>query len=136
MKIFITDNINLGIDGFETLPVVQGSIMLGKIPRNGCEFILIKNCLDKIKDDVLQEIVSKMRKDGELSISGHDIKSINRQFYTRQIDKKQFMDLVLDKKNLYSSDEIVNKLKELKLTIVSSTLEGTDYDIKAIRARK
>ena len=136
MKVFITDDLNLGIDGFNTIPVVQGGVMLGNIPRNGCEFILVKNCLDKIKDDVLEELAGKMRKEGELSISGMDINSINRKFYTKEIDKKEFMEYILDKYNLYSIDEITERLQKCGLTIVSALLKGSTYDIRAVRHSK
>lgn len=136
MKVFITDDLNLGIDGFNTIPVVQGGVMLGSIPRNGCEFILVKNCLDKIKDDILEELVGKMRKEGELSITGMDINSVNRKFYTKEIDKKEFMKFILDKFNLYSIDEITERLQKCGLTIVSALLKGSTYDIKAIRNKK
>ena len=136
MKVFITDDLNLGIDGFNTIPVVQGGVMLGNIPRNGCEFILVKNCLDKIKDDVLEELAGKMRKEGELSISGMDINSINRKFYTKEIDKKEFMEYILDKYNLYSIDEITERLQKSGLTIVSALLKGSTYDIRAVRHSK
>ena len=136
MKVFITDDLNLGIDGFNTIPVVQGGVMLGNIPRNGCEFILVKNCLDKIKDDILEELAGKMRKEGELSISGTDINSINRKFYTKEIDKKEFIEYILDKYNLYSIDEITERLQKCGLTIVSALLKGSTYDIKAIRRSK
>lgn len=136
MKILVTEKVNKTIDGFKLLPIIQNCIQLQGVPTNGCEYFVLDECIDQIKDNnIIQQIVSKIRKDGVLSINGKDINLLCQALTTRKINEEQFSEYATNQKQLWSLDRIINELKLCGLTIINSNIQGINYEVSAIRQK-
>jgi hypothetical protein len=136
MKILITEKLDKTIDGFKVLPIVQSCVQLINIPRNACEYFVIDECIDQIKDkDILKEIYTKIRKDGVISVIGKDINLLCQALTTRTINEEQFSEYATNQKQLWSLDRIINELKLCGLTIINSSIQGLNYEVSATRQK-
>lgn len=136
MKILITEKLDKTIDGFRVLPIVQSCVQLVNIPRNACEYLVLDECIDQIKDkDILKEIATKIRKDGVISVTGKDINLLCQALTTRKINEEQFSEYATKQKQLWSLDRIINELKSTGLTIISSSIQGLNYEVSATRQK-
>ena len=134
MKISITTDASRKIDGFTTIPVVMGSVKILDVPRNGCEYLELFNCIDDIKhENIVAEVCQKIRKDGVLSIVGTDLSAMVNGFVNKSMPKEEFVAYVTSKANLSSLEDIVNTIRSSGLRVISSKLNGIFYEVKATR---
>lgn len=134
MKILITENLEKTIDGYRTLTAVHGSVKLNDVPRNACESIVIDNCMDNLKEDqILEQLSNKLRKEGVITIVGTDIYVLSQNLLNKNISIDEFCNYTSNTKRLWSMEKIISIMKNLNMTIVTATLQGVRYEVRAQR---
>jgi hypothetical protein len=134
MKILITENLSSTIEGYNVLPVVQGNLKIVDIPRNACESIIIDNCMDHLKqEDILESLAGKLRKEGVINVIGTDIYVLSQKLINKDISIDEFCSYASNTKKMWSMEKIISVLKNFNMTIVTATLQGLRYDIRAQR---
>ena len=134
MKILITENLEKTIDGYLTLTAVHGSVKLNDVPRNACESIVIDNCMDNLKEDqILEQLSSKLRKEGVITIVGTDIYVLSQNLLNKNISIDEFCNYTSNTKRMWSMEKIISIMKNLNMTIVTATLQGVRYEVRAQR---
>lgn len=134
MKILITENLEKTIDGYRTLTAVHGSVKLNDVPRNACESIVIDNCMDSLKEDqILEQLSSKLRKEGIITIVGTDIYVLSQNLLNKNISIDDFCNYTSNTKRMWSMEKIISIMKNLNMTIVTATLQGVRYEVRAQR---
>lgn len=138
MKIQITENVEKLIDGYSMMPIVYGKIDMSGIPNNSSTEILANDAIDSIfVDDIIDffsQIVSKLRMNGKLFVSGTDLNIICQELLSGAIDCVQFNKLNNEKRSIYPTDDIVNMIISSGLTIDSVEIRGNRYEIRATRS--
>lgn len=134
MKILITENLEKTIDGYRTLTAVHGSVKLNDVPRNACESIVIDNCMDNLKEDqILEQLSNKLRKEGVITIVGTDIYVLSQNLLNKNISIDEFCNYTSNTKRMWSMEKIISIMKNLNMTIVTATLQGVRYEVRAQR---
>ena len=92
MRIFITEAMDKGIDGYYTLPVIHGGVKMTDIPRNACESIVVDQCIDRIKEpEMINTLCGKLRKQGLVVITGVDIFVLAQSLVDKKISIEDFL---------------------------------------------
>lgn len=138
MKIYISENIDKAIEGFNIIPIVYGAVDLGSIPTNAASTIVAIDAVDSIKseniNDFIGGIVSKMRINSTLYIGGIDAYALSRNLLSSQINISEYNNVISGKNGLYSCKHICDLLQAYKLNIVSAIFKGINYEITATRS--
>ena len=136
MKILITESIDKNIDGYYVLPVIHGSLKINEIPRNACESIFVDQCVDKMKElETIKSLCGKLRKQGIIVITGVDILVLAQSLVNKQISIDDFSKYTNEAISLWSAENVIDKLRQYNMEIVSATLQGTKYEITAQRPK-
>jgi len=135
MNIYITNNMESVLDGYDTIPLLYGNLNLTHIPQNSCYNILVEDALDSTNDPqgTLVNIVSKLRKNGNLSIQGTDFDSMCRQYLNKNIQPKELNEYIANKNSVCSFGDIQKTITQCNIKIVSAGLNGLKFDIRATR---
>lgn len=136
MKILITESMDKGIDGYYSFPVVHGNVKLNDIPRNACESIVVDRCIDKIKEpEVINYLCGRLRKEGVVVITGTDILVLAQDLINKKTTIQEFSDYAQQTKSFWSVENLINTLRGYKMEIISATLQGVGYEIRAKRSK-
>lgn len=137
MKLFISENIDQGIEGYVTVPVIYGETDLSKIPNNAASEIIAMDALSSIRhNDVpkfINDIASKMRLGSVLHLGGLDAYALSRSLINGNIDLQTFNTLISDLNGIYSAQFIIDLLHSIDLKIESVVYRGDKYEIKSKR---
>lgn len=136
MKVHVIENTDQVIDGYTPAIIRNGKIEL-KCSNHSVDEILCLGIVDKIHardiDSFLKSLCDILRINGKLVISGKDINIISRHLYFKEINSESLSNIIDDTKTWYSSLEIVDKLRNLGLTILTNEIKGIEYEICSIR---
>lgn len=140
MKIVVLhdNNHTLVDDSFDAVPLTN----LGEIEDASCDLIHLNDCMDyvnlSVRDQLLLTAIKKLRKNGELLISGTDTIELVSQYYNHSISIQQLNASIYDGR--LSIDSLFNLQKKLKkitsLSIVNAKLDGVYYSIKCKRTNE
>jgi hypothetical protein len=138
MKIQITENPEKLIDGYSMMPIVYGKIDMSGIPNNCSTEILANDAIDSIfVDDIMDffsQIVSKLRMNGKLFVSGTDLSIICQEVLSGAMNCVEFNKLNNEKRSLYPTDDIVSIIISSGLKIDFVEIKGNKYEIRATRS--
>jgi len=136
MKLQIIANESQKIDGFETVWSRKDTeLSLDDISDNSCELILAKNTLDENLDRLkcLKSIVSKVRMNGTVSISGTDVLCLCKATVCSTINTETCSSIMSSLNSIGTVSDVKAALKSMGLTVVSSSIHGVNYEITARR---
>lgn len=138
MKVFISENIDRGLQGYTTIPIVYGEVDLTNIPDNSLTSIIAIDALDSIKYDKIIEflrlLISKMRLSCTVYLGGVDVYAASRELISGSINIEKYNKEVLGKNGVYSSKFILDILQDNNITINSVVYKGNKYEISATRS--
>ena len=138
MKIHITENVDQIIDGYLMVPIVYGKIDLSSINNNCVTDIIADDTVDSIDCNYIFEflniLVSKMRINGKLFISGLDLNIISQEIVSGITDYKEYNSQIKNKKAIYPVSEILKALTSLGLNIQTVNIKGNRYEIFCTRS--
>ena len=141
MKIqFIKDNSEI-IEGFTSILYNDHQLPnLDHIPNNSCEYILASHTLDDFfieqHDDIIQQIISKLRANGSLVISGVDINVYAQKILNQSLSLIEASQLLSDKKSMSDIKTISQKLNAHGLKISTAKIMNSIYEIRCERVIK
>ncbi len=135
MNIYITKNMESTLDGYDTIPLLYGNLNLEHIPQHSCANILVEDALDSTNDPqaTLINIISKLRKAGNLSIQGTDFDTMCRQYLNKNIASQDINTYVAEKNSICSFGDIQRTISQNNIKIISAGLNGVKFDIRATR---
>lgn len=139
MKIQILKTSDIGdcIDGYSPVFVENGQINIGA-PSNSISSILMNNSIEEIPysmlDSFLRQAFQLLRLNGELILNGVDINCLCRDMINRSIDCETYNNVVYNRKSIYDSKELANKISSAGLSINKIMLRGSTYEIYAVRS--
>lgn len=137
MKVYISEHLDKIIEGFNTIPIVYGSVDLGSIPNNGASVIVAIDALDSIKQeniaDFIRGMASKMRINAVIHLGGLDAYALSKDLIGGKIDIEDYNKSITGKLGVYSSRYICDLIQSQNLTINSVTFRGNNYEISATR---
>jgi hypothetical protein len=137
MKLYISENIHKGIQGFTIIPIIYGELDLSKVPDNAASTIIAIDAIDSIKHENLpvfiQSVAKKMRLDSTISLGGSDIYAISRGLLGGSITEQEYNQQFIGKNSISSSKYILELLKNTDLKINSVVFRGNTYEISATR---
>jgi hypothetical protein len=138
MKIHITENLDKLIDGYTMMPIVYGKIDMSNVPNNCATDVIASDAIDSIfVDDIInffEQVVSKIRLNGKLFVSGTDLCLLAQDIISGAIKCQDFNKLTTDKRSIYPVDDIVKIISSMGLKIDSVEIKGNKYEIRAIRS--
>jgi len=140
MKLYISENIDKAIQGFNIIPIVYGSVDLGNVPDNSASTIVATDAIDSIPcskiETFLDLIVKKLRMDGELYLGGTDVYALSRFLLNGEIDAVVYNEIAENKQSMYSAKEMTDLLHSHNLAIQSTVFKGYNYEIISKRPSK
>jgi hypothetical protein len=111
MKLFISENIDKGLQGYITIPIINGEVDLAKIPNNSATSIIAIDAIDSISYDKIFEflnlLITKMRLNCNLYLGGVDIYAISRELISGSKTIEDYNKEVCNKGGVYSSKLIL-----------------------------
>lgn len=138
MKVYISENIDKAIEGFNIIPIVYGAVDLGSIPTNAASTIIAIDALDSIKSEnvsnFIGSVVSKMRLNSTLYLGGVDAYALSRGLLSAQISISDYNNIIDNKNGIYACKYVCDILQGYKLNIVSAIFKGINYEITATRS--
>lgn len=136
MKIHIHDEKEQGIEGCKSI-TYQKLEDLNLVIDNSCEYILANNIFDQFPaddfDSILKILIQKLRLNGTLVISGTDIKLLSKAIYNELIDNKEASKIIANKKSMDSAINVIEKLENKKLKIITTKILNHNYEIFCAR---
>lgn len=137
IQILKTTDINDCIDGYSPVFVENGQISLDA-PSNSVSSILVGNSIEEIPyqtlDSFLRQLFQLLRINGELILSGVDVNCLCRDVINGSIDCQTYNTVVYNRKSIYDSKELANKISSAGLFINKIALKGSVYEIHATRS--
>jgi hypothetical protein len=137
MKLFISENIDKGLQGYITIPIINGEVDLAKIPNNSATSIIAIDAIDSISYDKIFEflnlLITKMRLNCNLYLGGVDIYAISRELISGSKTIEDYNKEVCNKGGVYSSKLILNILEANNIKVNSVVYKGNKYEISATR---
>lgn len=135
MKIHISENLDQTIQGFTTVPIVEGEVNLDIIPNNSASFIVAIDATDSVNNILkfIDNVCSKMRLGGEMCIGGLDIFAVSRGLLSGGLNLEDYNNLTNNKRGVYDSKFISDQLQSHGLTINSIVYKGYNYEVIAKR---
>lgn len=138
MKIQLVNDPSTGIEGYTIVNYMKDGLnFLDTLSNNECEEIIATDILNNVPynaiDGVLQKFISKLRFDGKLILGGFDLRIFCRSVVNNLISEQEALQVLQAIRSMVPCSTIVNKLISLGLTIQSSNINGSTYEITAIR---
>lgn len=138
MKVYISENIDKAIEGFNLIPIVYGAVDLGSIPNNAASTIVAIDALDSIKSesviDFIGGVVSKMRLNSTVYLGGTDVYALSKNLLSGQLNINEYNNIMSNKNGIYACKYICDLLQSHKLKIMSAIFKGNNYEITATRS--
>lgn len=111
---------------------------LNKIDNSSCNEILAKSCLDYIeienRNNVLYNWISKIRKNGILTITGRDLVGVCKAYLCAEIDDHTLNSLVYNnKQSIGCSTAISQIMKSRGFKIIQNKIDNLEWCISGQR---
>lgn len=136
MKIQIIKDISDCIDGYNPVFIEDNTISLD-VPDNSITSILMINTIESIDykniDLFLNKIRQLLRIGGQLTITGVDINCLAVDCINKIIDSAVMNEVIYNRKGIYDSRELSNKLASLGITVEKLFFKGSTYELHAVR---
>jgi hypothetical protein len=137
IQILKTTDINDCIDGYAPVFVENGKVTIDA-PSNSISSILMNNSIEEIPylelNSFLQQVTRLLRLGGELIFSGIDINCLCRDVLNRSITPETYNTVVYNRKSIYDSKELADKIANAGLSINKLILKGSIYELHASRS--
>jgi len=137
MKIQVLTDINECIDGYNPVFLENGNFNVD-VPDNSISSILMIGSIENVPYHELDRLFGTIRKllrmGGKLTITGLDVYCVGRDLINKVIDAKVYNEIIFNRKALYDSKELCNRLSSLGLTIEKIILKGSTYELHATRS--
>lgn len=135
MKLFISHDMAQTIEGYRSIPIIQGSYKINDIPRNCCEHIICSDAFSSVSPelDFIKDISLLLRKNGMLVIKDIDPMTVCRGYYEGSFDSEQLSNSLTTKTRLVSLSDCIRMLHENKLNVDKASISGVSYEIIASR---
>lgn len=137
MNLQIIEEESQSISGFETVILNKENrgLNLSHIPDNSCDLIIARNSLDNTENpkETLSNICSKIRSNGSIVVSGVESRCFFKNAINGMMSEDSISYIISKNLSISTIDTVKNYLKELGLTVKSSTINGVLYEITAGR---
>jgi tRNA A37 N6-isopentenylltransferase MiaA len=137
MKIQITTSNQENIIGYRQISIKNGKIDFEEISDNECTYILANNIIDafsaKDAKQCIIELVKKLRLGGTLVVGGTDLRIFSLNVINGMLSPDESSDIIGSVSSMNDTETIVDIIKQLNLTIVSTQIGGVHYEISAQR---
>ena len=137
MKLQIILNDQDKISNYNHVVCTGEPLDLSNVCDNECEEILANNILDMYTleqvGQVVQQLVTKLRIGGEIAIGGTECRVFAKSIVNGIISESQASDIISQKKSMTNISIVKKALQQLGLSILSTSIEGISYEIKAKR---
>ena len=137
MKLHIVKPEQESIENYTRVDANPDSLDLSKVSDNECTMILANDILDLFHIDnvpqLLEHLVKKIRMGGELVVGGTDIRLLSRAVVSGSMGVAQANEVLYAKRACSDVNTILDLLRSLGLTIISSKVAGLHYEIESRR---
>lgn len=137
MKIYVTKEDEKKIENFQNISLRNFDNQIKDVVANSCTTIVADEVVDFLSNEdankLLNALCAKLRKNGELVVTGVDLGVVSRNVISGVINEDQYSSIIAYRGSLHFSHSIVGFLKTLNLTIETCKIEGIKYDITAKR---
>ena len=137
MKVHVVNKNEENITGYQRVEVNGGVADFQTCSGNECTNILINNCLDSVDfggvEELLQSARKKLRIGGALVVGGTDIRLLSRAVISGSIDTGKANEILYSKRSCSDVNRVLDILRSLDLTIVSTKVSGIHYEIESTR---
>ena len=136
MKIYITKD-DSKIENFTNIKLQNIAQDLPDIVDNSCEDIVLNDVIDFVSygdiGNFLKLVMSKLRINGRLIITGTELGIISRNVVNGDITPEEYSSHMSGRLSTNFAYVITNALSKLGSTVQLSTLKGMTYEIIATR---
>ena len=137
MKAHVVNKSEENITGYQRVEVSGGAADFQSCSDNECTDILISNSLDSVDlngvQDLLMQARQKLRIGGSLVVGGTDIRLLSRAVVSGSMGVAQANEVLYAKMSCSDVNTILDLLRSLGLTIISSKVAGLHYEIESRR---
>jgi len=127
---FFVEGMTNAVPGYEPVEIDS----LDDVITSSCNEIMIDNTIDFVSDEIMGSILSKVRKQGKISISGTDLVEVGRGLVTRFMDTKKASSLLGEGRvKLYTLQDIVNILEQRGFKILKKRVNHYKYTVIGMR---
>lgn len=137
MKIYVTKEDEKKIENFQNISLRNFDQQIKEVIANSCETIVADEVVDFLSYEDMKKLINalstKLRKNGELVVTGIDLGVVSRNVISGVISEEQYSTIIAYRGSMHFSHSIVSLLKSLNLTIETCKIEGIKYDITAKR---
>lgn len=137
IQILKTANISDCIDGYSPVFIEDGKVSIDA-PSNSVSSILVNNTIEEVPyselDYFLQQMSRLLRLNGELILGGIDINCLCRDLLNRSITAETYNTVIYNRKGIYDSKELAEKVSSFGLSINKLLLKGSVYELHASRS--
>lgn len=136
MKIYVSKD-DRTIENFKTVKLKSFSEDLSEIINNSCTDIIVDNIIDYLPYESInkffQAIVSKLRIDGKMVITGIDAGELSRDILSGKLSPQDYNSIIETSSSISFMSDIISLLHRLSLKVEVATLKGVKYEISAKR---
>jgi glutamine amidotransferase-like uncharacterized protein len=137
MKLNIATSPQKIISGYTNCFIENDSVDLKHIISNSCEEIIMVESVDAISyenfEEVIANIVSKLRLKGKLIISGINLDIVSRSLISEELSEKDYSSIIMNIRSMRSRNSVISIIEAMGLAIESSISKGVMYEIVAAR---
>jgi glutamine amidotransferase-like uncharacterized protein len=137
MKLNIATSPQKIISGYTNCFIENDSVDLKHIISNSCEEIIMVESVDAISyenfEEVIANIVSKLRLKGKLIISGINLDIVSRSLISEELSEKDYSSIIMNIRSMRSRNSVISIIEAMGLAIESSISKGVMYEIVAVR---
>lgn len=139
MKLQLIKDASEAIEGYKT--VLTTNFMppsVNDVIDNSCEIILVGDILDlytvEVRNNVLASLVSKLRLNGEIFISGIESRAMCKMYLNNYLSSESLSSIISNVGSLVELDQMTNVVQSCGLEVETSKINGHKYEIRARRS--
>jgi hypothetical protein len=138
MKVQIVTNQEDAIQGYINYNIRDIGVMSSSLANNECEQILALNTLSLFSEEevanFLGVLISKLRINGELIVSGIDQTLFCKSVLNESLDQTSANRVIAQSKSMLKMDSVKNFLTSGGLKLEQYRFNGINYEIRAKRS--